>query len=372
MRHLQSLRGRFVAIALLSASFVLVVSGDATSAGAKPAGSVVVATLLADNTLVVAPLHGPGRYTLHLGRHRRGSVPPPRALATGRLDGHGVVFVLIDGQNNSRIVAVAVASGAVVARYPLLAAQRYAALIRVRNSLFAFGNDTRRRAFIVRTDTRRGRNVPRIVYVGRKAFVYDGAVDARQRYAVVSYHGARSTGADVIPLEPGAPSCLRGPTRWDGCLEVHGAVVARGNLVLATFGNEGLRVVHLDGTIVRTVGVPLKGEHFVAMAVSAAGLAVLPGSCGYGGGIATINTATGHVRIVVPAPKRLADGTFGSAVGCGDNAAVGPNALVAITQPSLPVPQPDGNGSVVIWQNWHVVARYPTHPDPVDAAFARA
>jgi hypothetical protein len=356
-----------VAVAVASACCTLAASGHTTSALAQPAGSVRVVILLADNTLVITPLRGPRRLTLHLGRHRRGKVPPPRALAKGRLSGHAVVFVLVNGQTNSRI-AVAVDNGAVIARYALPDARRYAALIRVRDSLYAFGNDSKRRAIVVRIIAG---GVAQIVHVGRKAFVYDGAVDARARYAVISYHGARSTGADVIPLTPGGPSCLHGPTPSDGCLEIHGAVVARGNLVLATFGGEGLRIIRLDGTIVRTLPVPLKDNHFVAMAISPRGLAVLPGSRGYDGGIATVNATTGRVRIVVPAPKRHGDGTFGSALGCGDNAALGPNSLVAITQPSVPVPQPDGTGRVVVWQHWHVVARYPTHPDPVDVALIR-
>lgn len=370
MKDLHRLHRHFatVAVAVVSALCTLAASGNA-AVRARPAESVRVVILLADNTLVITPLRGPGRLTLHLGRHRRGKVPPPRGLAKGRLSGHAVVFVLVNGQTNSRVVAVAVDSGVVLARYALPAARRYAALIRVGNSLFAFGNDSKRRALVVRVETVGG--LARIVHVGRKAFVYDGAVDARSRYAVISYHGARSTGADVIPLTPGGPSCLQGPTTWEGCLQVHGAVVARGNLVFATFGGEGLRVMRLDGTIARAFPVPLKGNHFVAMAVSPRGLAVLPGSCGYGGGIATVNVTTGRVRIVVPAPKRHADGTFGSALGCGDNAALGPNSLVAVTQPSVPVPQSDGAGRVVVWQHWHVVARYRTYPDPVDAALIR-
>jgi hypothetical protein len=43
---------------------------------------------------------------------------------------------------------------------------------------------------------------------------------------------------------------------------------------------------------------------------------------------------------------------------------------VAITQPSLPVPQPDGSGRVVIWQHWRVLVRIAVHPDPVAVALA--
>ena len=354
---------------VVSAACLFAGSTHATSAPAKDAGSVRVAILLADNSLVIAPLHGPGRRTVQLGRYRLGKVPPLRGLAKGRLDGHAVVFVLINGRANSRIVAVAIDSGAVVARYALPAGRRYAALVRVRNTLYAFGNDNQRRAIVVRAEIAGG--VARVDHVGRKMFVLDGAVDARARYGVVSYHGARSTGADVVPLTPGGPSCGQGPTRWEGCLEVHGDVVARGDLVLATIGGQGLRVLRLDGSIVHTIPVPLPDNHFIAMAVSQRGLAVVPGSCDYGGGIATVDFTTSRVRIVVPAPKRQADGTLGSVLGCGDNVALGPDSLVAITQPSGPVPQATSAGRVVIWRRWHVVARYRTDSDPVAAVLMR-
>ena len=353
---------RWATIAALAALGLLAPGGSPGAAARQPAG-VRIVTLLADNSLVVAPLRGPGRFTLHLGRYRRGKLGPPRGLAVGRLRGRPVAFVLINGQRDSRIVAVDVVAGTVAARYPLPAARRYAALVRVRKSLYAFGNDSKRRAVIVSVPLTGG--AARRVFTGRVAFVYDGAVDARGRVAVVAYHGARSTGADVVPLVHGAPSCLKGPSAFEGCLEVHGAVTVRGGLVLATFGDGGVRAVRLDGTVVRTIAVPLPGNHFMAMAVSPGELAVLPGSCGYGGGIASVNFATGAARVVVPPPRRRSDRTFGSAAGCGDGVALGPGSLVAITQPSLPVPQPDGDGRVVVWQNWHVMARIAVHPDPV-------
>jgi hypothetical protein len=355
---------RTVILAALAA-FTMVGAGSAPGAGARPSAAVRVVTLLADNSLVITPLRGPGRFTLPLGHYRRGKLGPPRGLAVGRLGGRPVVFALVDGQRDSRIVAVDPVAGTVVARYRLPAARRYAALVRVRQSLYAFGNDAKRRAIVVRAPLTGG--VARTLFTGRIAFVYDGAVDARARFAVVSYHGARSTGADVVPLVPGAPSCLKGPSAFEGCLEVHGAVTVRHGLVLAT-GGGGARVVRLDGSIVRTIAVPMARNHFMAMAVGAGDTAVLPGSCGYGGGIATVNFATAAPHVVVRPPRRRSDQTFGTTVRCGDGVALGPGSLVAITQPSFPVPQPDGAGRVVVWQDWHVVARIAVRPDPVAVA----
>jgi hypothetical protein len=360
---------RHLALAALVAPVLAAAAASPVAAASPPAG-VRVVTLLADNTLVVSPLGGSGKIALQLGRYRRGKVPPPRALATGRLHGRPVVYVLVNGQRDSRIVAVDVGSGAVVAaRYVLPAARRYAALVRVRETLYAFGNDMRRRAIVVRVPIAGGE--VRTLLRGRVAFVYDGAVDARGRFAIVSYHGARSTGADVVALRPGGPTCTTGPSRWEGCLEVHGAVYVRGGRVVATYGGDGVRVVRLDGGIVRSIPVQLEGNHFMAMAITQAGVAILPGSCDYGGGIATVDLATGAERFVVPPPPRLADRTFGSAAGCGDGVALGPASLVAITQPSLPVPQPDGAGHVVVWQDWQVVERVAVSPDPVAVALVQ-
>lgn len=165
---------------------------------------------------------------------------------------------------------------------------------------------------------------------GRDWRPYAAAVSADERFSVVSYHGERTTGADIVGLDgPERRPCRQPVPAGAGCLaEVHGSVAVSGGRVLATTGDGGFLVsvdpVRLDH---RRLDVGLSGNHLMEFAVDPAGSVHALGSCRYAGGLSRLRAdgSAPHVLSVPsPAPQRPHL--------CGERLSAGPAGLVAIAR----------------------------------------
>jgi hypothetical protein len=158
---------------------------------------------------------------------------------------------------------------------------------------------------------------------------YAAAVAADERYAVVSYHGSDTTGADIVRLDGQVPQgCAASTVANAGCIaEIHGAVSANAGRVLGTTG-DGTVLVSVDpfGRQPRRLNPGLPGNHLMEFAVDPAGPVYAVGSCLYSGGLSRLDAGAVDALVLavpMPAPQRPDL--------CGERIAVGPAGLVAIT-----------------------------------------
>lgn len=158
-------------------------------------------------------------------------------------------------------------------------------------------------------------------------FVQAAAVSPDERYAVLSYHG-ETGGGDLVPLV-GSPlaGCDPGSdARRSGCLaEVHGLVVATESGILAATGGEAILAVSYDGAVRRRWDHGLPGNHLMEFAVAGTVLFAV-GPCGYSGGLSRIDTASGSVRVLVPARAGPPDDGAATGGPAGGAATAGPTA----------------------------------------------
>jgi hypothetical protein len=138
---------------------------------------------------------------------------------------------------------------------------------------------------------------------------HQGIVTADERRLLVSYHGPDTTGADVLTLAGGRLIRCAGAPSWGGCLQgVHGDVItATEDRVLAATGDaQRVEELTLDGRIIRQWDSALPGNHLMELGLDIrAGRLYAIGSCGYAGGLSTIDLHTGQVRrLASPAKPR--------------------------------------------------------------------
>jgi hypothetical protein len=211
--------------------------------------------------------------------------------------------------------------------------------------------------------------------------IYAAAIAADERYAVVSYHGADTTGADVVRLDGPTPQDCAAPgtnaasapgpaaptsTDATGCIaEIHGAVIVSSGRVWGTTG-DGAVLVNVDPVSLqpRRLDPALPGNHLMEFAVDPAGPVYAIGSCLYSGGLSRLDLGATQARVLAP-PMSLPQRPD----LCGERIAVGPAGLLAITR------GPETSGSsrpvgilLVDGATGHVRATVPTEVAPIDVA----
>lgn len=181
---------------------------------------------------------------------------------------------------------------------------------------------------------------------GHRWTVYSGSVAPDERHLAVSYHGADTTGADVVTSAGAGWSPCGTATSKSGAgcsSDVHGRVVAAAGGVFASTG-DGDRMLLLDygGRIVRSWDPALPRNHLMEFDV-AAGTVLVVGPCTYSGGLTELTTGTGKVTALArPGPpgmtgeQRLAAGTI-----CGERVTRTSDGTIAVSPSPEPTPRED-------------------------------
>lgn len=165
---------------------------------------------------------------------------------------------------------------------------------------------------------------------GRDWYVYAGGVSPDEKRLLLSYHGADTTGIDVVELAGGShtrcePAGPRRPSQ--ACLVTHGDFVLYHGRVIATIGEPPkIREVTLDGRVIRSYDSRLRGNHLMEFAADLPHDKIYPiGSCDYSGGLSVIDLTTGSTHVLVPASwNKTGDGSKTDV--CGSRARYLPGA----------------------------------------------
>lgn len=294
------------------------------ASGARSVGSLYV--LLTDNTLIRVSASGTVVTRTSLGRPPGGSPSFGGLLARSR-DGR-TVYALVHGPRQ-HIGAVVAGTTGVRARIALPAGIvfRRLAVGERTGRLYLVGNTGPRNALdvhlLVLSPAGRRLSLTRVRRAeGRDWYVNSVAVAPDESRLVVSYHGGRTTGADVIRLAPVRPCVDR--TRDPGaCLaRNHGDVAWIDGGVLAAGGGPTLRILDPEtGAVVRELESGLENVHVMDFVVRG-GFAYVWGGCQYAGGLTEVSLSAGSYRLIVPG-KRV----------CGESAAFLGETLVVGRRP---------------------------------------
>jgi hypothetical protein len=140
---------------------------------------------------------------------------------------------------------------------------------------------------------------------GRDWVVYSASVSPDEQRMLVSYHGARTTGADVLRLAGGGglTGCglARAAEGTGRVTEVHGLAIDTGGLVIATDGQQVIELSDSGGAVLRPWDPGLPGNHVMEFARGAGARLYVVGSCGYTGGMSSLDMLRGQTRVLVPA-----------------------------------------------------------------------
>jgi hypothetical protein len=174
---------------------------------------------------------------------------------------------------------------------------------------------------------------------GRDWAVYDAQVNEEERVLAVSYHGSDTTGVDLFPLSEPDRGCTNNRTNagW-GCLPGHGHATWWEREVIVATGTEKLLRASAVGALNREYDSTLTNDHLMEFALDPLRSEVVAiGSCGYRGGLATVDLRSGSTRLVAPASGSI----------CGERIALTPEAII-LTRAARPVAQADRPGSLSV------------------------
>jgi hypothetical protein len=160
--------------------------------------------------------------------------------------------------------------------------------------------------------------------------VFDAAVSSDEQHLAVSYHGTDTTGADWIRLGAAPRTCADRTPAHAACLALpHGAIAFRGHDLVATTGEGPLVELRLDGHRLQSWAPNLPRNHVMHVTLDSRGRrAVVPGSCGYTGGLSVIDLHSGTATVI----------GYPDAV-CGEAAAFVDPELVAVARNAVPTPE---------------------------------
>jgi hypothetical protein len=273
----------------------------------------------------------------------RGRIVARRSLGKTprRLPDHGPmlsvdgskVYALVPTQPQTLVVTDRLLR--IKARFVLRAEVRYRGVVRAGGRTYAFGY---REGKVVDPDIDLRESDAVVTRVGTPSqswtirpadghswLEWSGSASSDGRRLALGYHGADTSGADVIDLqhEPLSPPCAytsSGP--FVGCSsEVHGAISAYGNGWVATTGSaEDLLLLDSTGNVVRRIDSGFRNEHLMSVVVDAATATAYSLATCYGGGegLRSVALAAGTSRLVRRAP-------------CGNDLALGPaSTLLAV------------------------------------------
>lgn len=198
---------------------------------------------------------------------------------------------------------------------------------------------------------------------GRTWLVYQGAVAPDESALYLSYHGPDTTGIDRFEIRTnGLQRCEIPSVASSGCFGTHGAFALRdGQLIAAAGEAPWLALDPVTGVTRRQFDMRLEGNHLMEFGIApSAGRLYAVGSCGYTGGLAAVDLASGVTRVVVPARTRGAL--------CGERvAAVADGSLLVVAVTGLPVPTALAAGALaVVTPDGRTVRRIMTPAEPID------
>jgi hypothetical protein len=179
---------------------------------------------------------------------------------------------------------------------------------------------------------------------GASWFVWQGAVTADEAALYLSYHGPDTTGLDRLEIRGDAlVGCGAPDGRGTACLITHGGFEVMGSSVVA-LGSRGADLAELagDGAELRRFDLRLPGNHLMDLLLDTrTGTIFVPGSCGYAGGLARVELASGQVRVLV-APVASAAKEI-----CGDRVTLARQDVLVLAHNAAAVPSPSRAGRLV-------------------------
>ncbi len=279
---------RFATLCALAAAWCLPAVADAQ----RPARAYA---LLASGR-VVAVSTGTGAI---LATRRIGPAPPI-AIATPLLARRGnVLYALTPRRGGQALVLLDTATLRIRERFMLPADIEFSAAVVTRAGVaHMLGN--RDGAPVLVTLTDRGLTAPNELRpaVGRDWLVISATLSSDDRRLAVSYHGQRTTGADIVDLGTGQrePCGPRHPAI--GCLAyVHGAAAFAGDDLVGTSGSTELAVYGRDSEH-RTIDTRLPRNHLMALARDAStGAIVTAVTCTVANAVSIVDVAEGRARV---------------------------------------------------------------------------
>ena len=171
--------------------------------------------------------------------------------------------------------------------------------------------------------------------------VFGGTVAPDEKHALVSYHGERTTGADIVSLTDRSPTtCVGrldvahaetlpsiGSTRAGCVAEIHGRVATTAHGAFAATG-DGERVMMLDydGRRTNVWNPRLPGNHLMEVDVRSQEAFII-GSCLYSGGLTRIDLVDSTIHVLAPAHAGV---DRSPPTICGERMAVTRDRLVAV------------------------------------------
>ena len=197
---------------------------------------------------------------------------------------------------------------------------------------------------------------------GRSWLIYQGAVASDESALYISYHGPDTTGVDRFAIHPtGLSRCGIAASAESGCFRTHGSFTLRdGELFAATGGSPVLVLDPVTGAQRGQYDLQLEGNHLMEFAIPAAGGGLYAvGSCGYTGGLAAVDLATGRTRVLVQ-PRTL------GAI-CGERiAALSDGSRLVVAKTAIPAPNLIPGALVVLSNDGKTIRTIPTSAEPID------
>jgi hypothetical protein len=340
-------------------------------ADAPPSGTIAasnnarVFSLLANNHLLVADIMS-GAVLVELTL--AAPAPVPSGVHGMALDRDGrTLFVLVTGANERATIAtVDTATLQVAATLDPGASLEYHGLAigprTGRLYLFAnHGGDA-----VVRILDPVGRQEPQTWLAhasgGRTWRVYQGAVTADESALYLSYHGPDTTGIDRFEIQPiGLLRCNIVTFPDSGCLRTHGSFALHdGALIAATGDSPVLALDPVSGARRGEYDLKLEGNHLTEFGIAGGiGRLFAVGSCGYTGGLATVDLASHQTHLL--APSRTAG------VICGERiAALGDGSLLVVAKTAIPAPSLAPGALVVLSSDGKTLRTIKTSAEPID------
>jgi hypothetical protein len=197
---------------------------------------------------------------------------------------------------------------------------------------------------------------------GRTWLVYQGAVASDESALYLSYHGPDTTGIDRFAIQAtGLLRCAIASFPEAGCFRTHGSFALRdGELIAATGEAPWVDLDPMTGVLRGQFDLRLEGNHLMEFGIATGtGRLFAVGSCGYAGGLASVDLATRQTQVL--APSR----TLGAI--CGERiVALGNGSLLVIAKTALPVPSLVPGALVVLSGDGKTLRTIKTSAEPID------
>jgi DNA-binding beta-propeller fold protein YncE len=201
-------------------------------------------------------------------------------------------------------------------------------------------------------------------------FIYQGSVSPDETRLFYSYYGGRMdlSGIDRLDLGPGGLSRCQPPHPGAACLPGWAGFQPYADRLLVTSAvdvrNGEIDDVELDGRVTHRIDLGLGPGFLEDFALDRRGSRLYAvGSCGYVGGLSSVDLVIGQATVVVPASS-----TQARSVICGQRSALLPTGHLVIAHVEKLLVNPNGPGRLVVVDpgNGHVLREIPTASEVLD------